>query len=102
MINVAEEIISNADIKIPVVPPETGSGTDGTRSDVEQVADHIKNTLDANDKKVVVHCYMGMERSVLCVVWYMCKFMGMDLDQAYEEVSKFRPIAADRRYWIGL
>ena len=102
VINVAEEIFSNADIKIPVVPPETGSETNGTRSDVEQVADHIKENLDTSDKNVVVHCYMGMERSVLCVVWYMCKHLGMDLDQAYREVSKSRPIAADRRYWIGL
>jgi len=53
-------------------------------------------------QKVVVHCYMGMERSVLSVVWYMHKYLGMGIDQAYEQIFMNRPIAADRRHWIGL
>ena len=102
VINVAEEVMSNADAKIPVNPPNFQSEVIETRNDVERVADLINTVLEAGQQKVVVHCYMGMERSVLSVVWYMHKYLGMGIDEAYEKIFINRPIAADRRHWIGL
>ena len=98
VINVAGEIYSDADKKIPVEP---GYGPGQTRRTVEQVADLIDTVLRSEGRKVVVHCAMGMERSVLCVVGYMQKYLDMTIDQAYEQVSAIRPIAADRRHWLG-
>jgi protein-tyrosine phosphatase len=102
VINVAEEVRSNADAKMPVNPPNSKSEVIATRDDVERVADRINDVLEDGNQKVVVHCYMGMERSVLSVVWYMHKYMGMGIDEAYEQICMNRPIAADRRHWIGL
>ena len=102
VINVAEEVMSNADAKMPVSPPHSESEVIVTRDEVERVADRINAVLEEGNQKVVVHCYMGMERSVLSVVWYMHKYMGMGIDEAYEQIFMNRPIAADRRHWIGL
>ena len=102
VINVAEEVMSNANSKMTVNPPNSRSEVIETRNDVERVADLINAVLEDGKQKVVVHCYMGMERSVLSVVWYMHKYLGMGIDQAYERIFMNRPIAADRRHWIGL
>ena len=45
---------------------------------------------------------MGMERSALCVMWYLHKYRGKTVDQAYEEIQDIRPIVLDRRSWIGI
>jgi protein-tyrosine phosphatase len=43
---------------------------------------------------------MGMERSVLAVVWYLYNYQDMTIDEAYDVVGWKRPIAADRREWV--
>ena len=102
VINVAEEVRSGADAKMPISPPHSEYEVLATRHEVERVAGRINAVLKKGQQKVVVHCYMGMERSVLSVVWYMHKYLGMGIDEAYEQISIHRPIAADRRHWIGL
>jgi hypothetical protein len=99
VLNVAGEIESNADAKI-IVDPDLGSRK--TLQKVEQAADLIDKVLSGGNKKVVVHCAMGMERSVLSVVWYLHKYVGMTVDQAYGFVKIARPVAKDRRSWIGM
>jgi len=102
VINVADEINSNANadpyLKIPVEPE---LGIDQTRKTVEHVADLVGHVLQETDRKVVVHSAMGMERSVLCVVWYLRKYLGISIDQAYQQIGALRPIVADRRHWVG-
>ena len=56
--------------------------------------------MTETDKKVVVHCAMGIERSVLSVVWYLHKYHSMTINEAYDTVGNARPIAADRQCWI--
>jgi len=53
-------------------------------------------------RSVVVHCSMGMERSVLAVAYFMYTKMDMGLDEAYAHIVERRPIAWDRREWAGL
>ena len=60
----------------------------------------MRKALVEEGRDVVVHCAMGMERSVLAVVWYLHVEAGMTLDDAYDTVSEARPIAVDRRHWI--
>jgi len=98
VINVAGEIYSDADAKIPVEP---GYGPEETRLTVEYVADLIDMVLRFENRKVVVHCAMGMERSVLCVVAYMQKYLDKTIDEAYQHIGSVRPIAADRRHWMS-
>ena len=100
VINVAEEVMSNADSKMTVNPPNSPSEVIETRNDVERVADLINAVLEDGKQKVVVHCSMGMERSVLATVWYLVRNKRMSLDNAYSLVRSVRPIATDRRKWL--
>ena len=96
VINVADEINNQAQVKIAVEP---GSGQVlGCLNDISQL---IHEVLQQGDRKVVVHCAMGMERSVLAVVWYLNQVEDRSIDDAYELVRAVRPIALDRREWIN-
>ena len=107
VINVAQEISSAAHAYIPI---QAGDGWDSEnpvefiedqRETVHLIACLIEGMLTCSDRKVVVHCHMGMERSVLAVAWWLHFHKGMTLDKAYETICKARPIAIDRRNWIG-
>ena len=95
VINVAGEIDNDADIKLPIEPR---SGT--VRGRLDEISLQMREALEEKGLEVVVHCAMGMERSVLAVVWYLHTEAGMTLDEAYETVYETRPIAVDRRHWI--
>lgn len=96
VINVAEEIDNGANVKIPIRP---GSGT--VLEHLEEIQDLIRSITRSDNQKVVVHCAMGMERSVLSVVWYLHKNENLTVDQAYDLVLKSRPIALDHRNWVN-
>lgn len=96
VINVAGEIDNGADVKLPIDP---GSGT--VRARLGEIVEHMRQAIDGQGREVVVHCAMGMERSVLSVVWYLHVDTGMTIDQAYDMVFEARPIACDRRHWIN-
>jgi len=98
VINVAAEVETDAQVKKPVDPY---AGAKETLKVVTLVADHIDQCIQ-NGESVVVHCAMGMERSALCVMWYLHKYRGKTVDQAYEEIQDIRPIVLDRRSWIGI
>ena len=69
------------------------------RTALDEISEVIENILSETEKKIVVHCYMGMERSVLAVVWYLTKTLGISFDDAYRDILLKRPIALDRRNW---
>ncbi|GEM_PF-2337456 len=96
VINVAEEISNEAHIKMPVVPY---SGL--VKRSLDKISNKISEVTDKDpDQKVVVHCAMGMERSVLAVVWHLHRADGLTVDECYRLVKKARGIALDRREWI--
>ena len=97
VINTASEITSPSDLKI-VVDPRQGPAK--VRLALDTLADAIFEQLADSEKKIVVHCYMGMERSVLTVVWYLHTKKGLSMDEAYEQVGAVRPIAIDHRDWV--
>ena len=99
VINVAEEIINDAHACIPIDPYV--EDVERQRETVDLVSDNIQRELTHNGRKVVVHCHMGMERSVLAVAWWLHSYKNMSLDEAYGLISQKRPIALDRREWIG-
>ena len=99
VICVAGEMPDMGHVYIPVEPH---FGPDETLTTLDRIADLTHWVVTNTEKKVVVHCAMGMERSVLSVVWYLHQYEDMTLDEAYDTVGVARPIAADRRYWIGM
>ena len=99
VINVAEEIFNDAHACIPI--DHHAEDVERQRETVDLVSDTIQRELRHNGRKVVVHCHMGMERSVLAVAWWLHSYKNMSLDEAYGLISQKRPIALDRREWIG-
>ena len=97
VINVASEVPSSADILIDINP---GSGN--VKQCLNELADQMEKILTSTNNKIVVHCAMGMERSPLTVVWYLHKYLGMTLDEAYSIVSSSRESTIDRRSWIRM
>ena len=95
VINVAGEIENDADIKLAIEPR---SGT--VRERLDEIAGTMREVIEEQGREVVVHCAMGMERSVLAVVWYLHGEADITLDEAYDLVYEARPIAVDRRHWI--
>ena len=95
VINVADEIRNDAQVRIPV-DPYSGSVLKG----LNEIADTIQDISGQKGQKVVVHCAMGMERSVLAVVWYLHRENGLSIDDSYDVVRQARPVAVDRREWI--
>ena len=97
VINVADEIHNDAQVKIPV---EIGTGMVIHR--LTEIADVMDKVFTTTNQKIVVHCAMGMERSVLAVVYFMASKWRMQLQQALKHVQSKRPIAVDRLHWITL
>lgn len=97
VINTAEEIESQRDSKIVI---NYRLGPKNVEMSLDQIANLIQEQLLTSKKKIVVHCFWGMERSVLAVVWYLHIKLGLSIDQAYERVRLIRPIAIDHRSWV--
>ena len=70
------------------------------RERLDEIAGTMREVIEEQGREVVVHCAMGMERSVLAVVWYLHGEADITLDEAYDLVYEARPIAVDRRHWI--
>ena len=62
-------------------------------------AEAIESLLSAN-KKVMVHCAVGMERSPLVVAWYLHTKKGMSLDEAYSLIISRRSFVQRRDEWL--
>ena len=97
VINTAKEIQNDAQVKMAVDP---GFGTVlNTLNDIAEVTTRV---LSTTNQKVVFHCAMGMERSVLACVWFMASQWRMRIDQSLAQIKKHRPIVLDRTDWITL
>ena len=99
VINTAEEVETPCDYKLPINPYDGG---EAVRDALDILADVIHGQLDNPDNEpVVVHCFAGMERSVLTCVWYLHKYHNRSIDEAYQIVRNARPIVLDRRNWVN-
>jgi hypothetical protein len=67
----------------------------------------INKVADKNDedlkkgKKLLVSCGAGIERSPLCVAWYLHKKKGMTISDAYHLLWQKRPCVLYRGDWLG-
>jgi len=97
LIGVSEQIpaVKNGHHLPFLVPDEEGA----LRADIErldEIATIIETALCA-DRKVLVLCGAGMERSPLAVTWYLHRYKRMTLDEAWYSVKNRRCIAKDCR-----
>jgi len=97
VICVADELDELGHVCIPIDPVD---GRKRTVKTLERIANLIHWMVSETKKSVVVHCAMGMERSVIAVAWYLHKYQEMTLDEAYDAIGWVRPIAADRKHWV--
>lgn len=97
VINTAKEIQNDAQVKIMVEP---GSGN--VLNSLNSIAELTTRILETTNQKVVFHCAMGMERSVLACLWFMASQWRMRIDQSLKLIRKQRPIVLDRTDWITL
>ena len=95
VINTAAEINNKAQVKIPIYH----EGPDNLRR-FKAIQNVMDGVLLESDQKVVVHCAMGMERSVTAVVWYLANTTNMSLPEALKLVQSKRSIACDRLYFL--
>ena len=100
VINVAGELDTPSDLKMPVDPRD---GVSATRSQLDKIAGVVAQQLEgSDDTKIIVHCAMGIERSALAVAWFLRSRLGYgSLTAAYDAISAARPIVADRSGWVG-
>ena len=79
-------------------------GSDGqpfaSSINLDRVADRVEQSL-INNRKILVHCGAGVERSPLSVVWYLHKKKNLTIEEAYKFVMLKRPEAQDRRVWLS-
>lgn len=53
----------------------------------------LLNDWLSDDKRVLVHCFAGVSRSVTVVVWYLMRYQGMTWDAALEMIKQGRTMA---------
>lgn len=66
---------------------------------LDKVADKIEEELKKGIP-LIVQCWLGIERSPLATAWYLHKYRGMSLEDAYKLIQSKRHIVQDRRVWI--
>ncbi len=68
---------------------------DKDTSDITPFLDPVCDTINAylsRNKRVLIHCKAGMNRSPAFVIAYLVKYNGMSLDQAKSHIQKIRRI----------
>lgn len=52
-------------------------------------------------KKLLIHCWGGVERSPLTLAWWLVKNKKFEtLDEAYVFLKEKRPVVSDRQFWL--
>lgn len=70
------------------------------RQQLDLVAREIEERMKVR-KRTLVHCLGGIERSPLATVWWLHKYRGMSLNDAYNFVKTKRPIVMNRLEWLN-
>jgi len=60
------------------------------RENLDRVADVI-DTARANDRPVLVYCGHGVRRGPLAAAWYLHRYEGLTLDEAFARIAAVRP-----------
>lgn len=75
------------------------------RENLDRVADLIDKAR-ANDQPVLVYCGHGIRRGPLAAAWYLHRYEGLTLDEAFARIAAVRPgiepVAKWARHWQTL
>ena len=66
---------------------------------LDEAAGAIDELLRKGDR-VFVHCGAGTKRGPLAVAWYLHKYKGMSIDEAYTFIQHKRPIVLRMTDWL--
>lgn len=66
---------------------------------LDEAAAAIESLLEKGDR-VFVHCGAGTKRSPLAVAWYLHKYKGMSLEDAYSFIQVRRPVVLNMSGWL--
>ena len=74
---------------------------DKDTSDITPFLDLVCDTVNAHlskNRKVLIHCKAGMNRSPAFVIAYLIKYNGMSLKQAKNHIQKIRKINCKQNF----
>jgi protein-tyrosine phosphatase len=74
---------------------------DKDTSDITPFLDPVCDTVNAHlskNRKVLIHCKAGMNRSPAFVIAYLMKYNGMSLEQAQNHIQKIRKIHCKQNF----
>ena len=71
------------------------------KQNLDKIADIIDDSLKQN-KKVIVFCIGGVDRSPFAVMWYLVNKRGMTPQDAYNLLKQKRPIVKEHWEWFQL
>ncbi len=66
---------------------------------LDEAAAAIEDLLGKGER-VFVHCGAGTKRSPLAVAWYLRRYKGMTLEEAYAFIREKRPVVQDMSSWL--
>jgi len=75
-----------------IVDIDSGEDHDEIVRRFEAAAALINEWIATGRKRVLVHCYAGISRSVTAVVWYLVRYEGLTWDEALETIKARRPM----------
>ncbi|HEV2317649.1 MAG TPA: dual specificity protein phosphatase family protein [Thermoplasmata archaeon] len=69
-------------------------------ANLEKVAD-LMHRAHGDGQPVLVFCGHGIRRGPLGGAWYLHRFEGMSLDEAYDRIESVRPKIERPKEWMG-
>lgn len=70
-----------------------------SKESLNEIADAIDAARERGN--VLVHCWAGIERSPLSLVWWLCKREGYTVEGAYKHIQGLRPQVRDCLDWLS-
>ncbi len=89
-------------VHIPIVDTNGTTGSDDVHVLFVQL-EALVTVVDAamaRGEKVLISCGQGMERSPLAVVWYLFRWKGMSVEEAYRLIREKRPQVIEHLEWL--
>jgi len=98
-------LYSEPHIQVSILTKRPNSGVDrsGAVASIEKLdeAAAIIDSYVKQNKRLLIHCFGGMERSPLTLAWYFVKSgQFKTLDEAYVFLKSKRPVVCDRTFWL--
>lgn len=85
-------------IQIPILTRRGLSAAD--HEALDRVAAKVDELLRTTNGNILIHCWVGMERSPLAATWTLSKLEQKTMTEAFAQVKATRKIAENRFRWL--